>query len=113
MIPGRMRRHAAPSRCIIEQKNGISRTARFERADLLKIFALKKQRCAGRVVQSRADQHRRPMNVRTNPLMRGADVMKSERHNSQIYNPSSLAASDLLRTSSFESAVVACVVQSR
>ena len=96
-----MRRHAAPSRCIIEQKNGISRTARFERADLLKIFALKKQRRVGRIVQSRADQHRRPMNVRTNPLMRVADVIKIERHNSQIYNPSSLADYDLFRNSSF------------
>src|SRR5207248_1743648 len=30
-----MRRHPAPSRCISERKYGISRTARFERVELL------------------------------------------------------------------------------
>ena len=42
MIAGRMRRYTAFRGCIIERKNRIRRAAGFERADLLKIFALKK-----------------------------------------------------------------------
>ena len=102
MIPRRMRSYAAPSRRIIECENCVGRAARFKRTAFLKIFAFKKQRGPPRLIQPRACQHRRATNVRTNPLMRGADVIKIERHNSQIYNPSSLADYDLFRNSSFE-----------
>src|SRR6266516_4370316 len=96
MIPRRMRSYAAPSRRIIECENCVGRAARFKRTAFLKIFAFKKQRGPPRLIQRRAT------NVRTNPLMRGADVIKIERHNSQIYNPGSLADYDLFRNSSFE-----------
>jgi hypothetical protein len=42
MITRRMHCHAALGGCVIEAKNRIRRIGRFERADLLKIFALKK-----------------------------------------------------------------------
>jgi len=75
-----MRRHTALRSRIIQGKNGVGRAARLERANLLKILALKKQRRRARLIQSRARQHRRPMNVRPNPLMRRADAIKIYRH---------------------------------
>src|SRR6202023_4138129 len=56
----------------------------LEGADLLKIFALKKQRRATGFIQSLARQHRRPMNVRTNPLMRSANAIEIDCHNLPI-----------------------------
>ena len=75
-----MRRHAPPGRRVIECKNCVNRAARLERADLLKIFALKKQRRAARRIQPRARDHRRAMNVRTNAFMCSADGRKVEWH---------------------------------
>jgi len=64
-----MRRHTAPGRRIVERKNGICGATRFERANLLKIFALKEEGGSVGLIQSRACQHKRAMNVRSNPLM--------------------------------------------
>src|SRR5438105_3632195 len=51
LIAGRMRRHAALRSRIIECEDGVGRAAGFERADLLKILALKKQVRATRLIQ--------------------------------------------------------------
>jgi hypothetical protein len=75
-----MSRHAASRDCIIKRKDGIRRAARFKRADFLKIFAFKEQRCSARPIQARASQHRRPMDVRPNPLMGRMDAVEIEGH---------------------------------
>ena len=51
MIAGRMRGDTAPRGRIIEREDCVRRAARLERADLLKIFALKEQMRAARLVQ--------------------------------------------------------------
>jgi hypothetical protein len=63
-----MRRHTASGRPIVERKNGICGATRFERPNLLKIFALKEERCSAGLIQSRARQHKRAMNMWLNPL---------------------------------------------
>ena len=73
-----MRRDAPFRGRVIEYENGVGRSARLERADLLKIFALKKQRRATRLIQARARQHRRPRNVRPDPFMRRANAIEIE-----------------------------------
>src|SRR6266571_8428831 len=72
--------YAAARRDIIEQKDGISRATCFERADLLKIFALKKQVRPAHLIQPRTRQNRRPLHVRTNPLMRRSNGCKVKWH---------------------------------
>jgi hypothetical protein len=84
MIAGRMRGHAKLCCRIIERKDCVCRPTCFERANLLKIFALKKQRRPARRIQPRARQHRRAMNVRTNPLMRRSDLGELQRHWSYV-----------------------------
>jgi hypothetical protein len=71
-----MRCHAAPRGFIIKRKNGISCTSCLEGADLLKIFALKKQRRPARVIQPRIRQDGCSMNVWANPFVRCADRIK-------------------------------------
>jgi hypothetical protein len=51
VVTGGMRCHAASRSFVIKRENGISRTARFEGTDLLKIFALKEQGRPTRVIQ--------------------------------------------------------------
>jgi hypothetical protein len=80
MISRRMRRDAAQRGHVIERKDRVCRAARFERANLLKIFALEKQRRAARIIQSRACQHRRIIDVQANPFMRRADAIKINKH---------------------------------
>jgi hypothetical protein len=64
-----MRRHTTAGRCIVERKNGVCRPARFERANLLKILALKEKRGAACFIQARARQHKRAMDIWPNPLV--------------------------------------------
>jgi hypothetical protein len=71
-----MRRDTAQCSFIIKRKNGISCTSCLESADLLKIFALKKQGRPARVIQPRIRQHGRAMNVWANPFVRCSDRMK-------------------------------------
>jgi len=73
VITGRMRCHTASRSFVSKRKNRIGRTSRFERTDLLKIFALKKQGRSARVIQPRIRQHGRAMNVWSNPFVRCAD----------------------------------------
>src|SRR2546423_3713268 len=73
-----MRRHAAPRCFIVERKNRVCRAARFERTDLLEVFALKEQRRAAGGIKPLAGENRRAMNVRTNPIVRAADGIKIE-----------------------------------
>src|SRR6266480_1624497 len=82
VIAGRMRCDTASRGDIVQRKYCVGRAARFERTDLLKIFAFKEQsRGRGtRLVQSLACQHWGAMNVRTNPLMRRADAIEIKRH---------------------------------
>ena len=80
VIARRMRCDPAPRGYSVKRKHGVRRSARFERADLLKILALKKQQRPARFVQSLACQHRGAMNVRTNPLMRRADAIEVQLH---------------------------------
>jgi hypothetical protein len=65
-----MCRHTASRGCIVERKDGVSSTTRFECTNLLKILALKKERGPARLIQSRAREHKRAMNMRPNPLVR-------------------------------------------
>src|SRR6266446_2608821 len=71
----------AARRCLVERKYGVSRPARFECANFLKIFTLKKQQGPARLIQPRTRQHRCALDVRTNPLVRRANAIKVERHN--------------------------------
>src|SRR4051794_35539663 len=75
-----MRGHAASRRFVIEQQDCVRRPARLECADLLKVFALKKERAAAGRIEARARQHRGAMNVRKDPLVRGANSSKIHRH---------------------------------
>ena len=77
-----MRCDTAPRGDIVQRKYCVGRAARFERTDLLKIFAFKEQsRGRGtRSIQTRASQHRCPMDVRPNPLMGRMDALKIEGH---------------------------------
>ena len=75
-----MRRHTAARRCIIERKNGVRSATRFECTDLLEVLALKKERGAGRLIQPRAGQHWRAMNVWPNPFVSRTDAIKFEPH---------------------------------
>ena len=86
-----MRGHATPRSRIVERKHGIGRAARLERADLLKIFTFEKQRRAARRIEPRARQHRRTIDMRTNPLMRGADAIEFEKHNRRSCHDSAVA----------------------
>ena len=78
VITGRMRCHTVSRSFVIKHKNGIGCTSRFERADFLKIFALKKQGCPALVIQPRTRQDGRAMNVWADPLVRCADGIKIE-----------------------------------
>jgi len=71
-----MRCHGASRSCIVKGKDGVSRAAGLERADFLKILALKKQRRPAHLIQSRTRQHRRAIDVRANPLMRRTDFIE-------------------------------------
>jgi len=79
-----MRSDTATRSRIIERQYGVSRAPCLECANLLKILALEKQRRTARVVQPPACQHRRAMNVRTNPLMRRSDFGEVQRHWSYV-----------------------------
>ena len=76
MIARRMRRYTALRARLIERKDRVCCAARFERADLLKIFTFKKHRRPTRLVESLAGQHRRAMNVCTNLLVRRANFIE-------------------------------------
>jgi len=52
MVSRRMRGHTTPGRRLVEGKNGICGAARFERANLLEIFALKEERGSAGLIQS-------------------------------------------------------------
>jgi hypothetical protein len=80
MIPGRMGCHATSRSFVIKCKNGICGTSCLECTDLLKIFALKKQRRAARVIQPRICQDGRAMNVWANSLVRCAKVIELKMH---------------------------------
>src|SRR2546421_13036305 len=75
-----MRCHTVLRSRIIKRENGVGRATRLERADLLKILALKKQQRATRLIQARARQHWRPRDIRPDALMRRADRGEVERH---------------------------------
>src|SRR5882724_13088203 len=79
VVTGRMRRHAALRSFVIKRKNGISCTPCLEGADLLKIFALKKQGRPARVIQPRIREDGCAMNVWTNPFVCCADVIQIEK----------------------------------
>jgi hypothetical protein len=64
-----MRRHTALRGCIVERKDSICSTTRFECTNLLKILALKEERSFACLIQPRASQHKRAMDIRPNPLM--------------------------------------------
>src|ERR1043166_4021580 len=85
MIARRMCRYSTSRARFIECKDRICRPARLERADVLKIFALKKQICSGRLIQPLARHHRRAFNERPKPLMRGANAFKIERHTAALW----------------------------
>jgi hypothetical protein len=73
-----VRRHTAQCSFIIKRKNGVGCTSCLEGTDLLKIFALKKQGRAARVIQPRIRQDGRAMNVWADPLVRCADCIQVE-----------------------------------
>jgi hypothetical protein len=73
-----MRRDPALRSFIIKRKNSISPTSGLKGADLLKIFALKKQGTPARVIEPRIRQDGRAMNVWANPLVRCADRIQIE-----------------------------------
>src|SRR5437867_8687977 len=73
-----MRCHSAPRGGFVQRKDCVSSAASLERADLLKIFALKKQRRAACFIEALARQHWRAMNMCANPLMRRANRSKIE-----------------------------------
>ena len=81
MIARRMCGHAAPRSRVTERKNGVRRASCLERADLLKIFALKKKGRPARRIQPRARHYRRTMDMRTNPLMRRLNAIEIQGHN--------------------------------
>ena len=64
----------------VERENRVDRSARLERADLLKIFTLEEQRRSARRIQARTGQDRRAIDMPTNALVRPADGIKVERH---------------------------------
>ena len=70
-----MRSHAPPRRFVVEREDGVDRSARLERADLLEVLALEKERRATRGIEPLARQDRRAMDVRTDAIVRDADVM--------------------------------------
>src|SRR5687767_7907983 len=80
MVARRMRRHSALRRSFVEGEDGVGRAAGLERAHLLEIFALKKERSAGSRIETRAGQDRRPMNVRTDAFVRSENGGVIERH---------------------------------
>jgi len=73
-----VRCHTASRSFVIKRKNGISCTSCLEGADLLKIFALKKQGRPARIIQPRIRQHGRSMNVWANPFVRCANRIQIE-----------------------------------
>jgi hypothetical protein len=75
-----MRRHTALRGCIVERKDGVRSTTRFECTNLLEILALKKKRGSACLIQPRASQHKRVMDMRPNPLVGGKDRREIERH---------------------------------
>ena len=75
-----MRRHTAPRGYIIERKNGVRSPTRFERTNLLEVLALKKERGAVCLIQPRASQDWRAMNVWSNPFVSRTDAIKFEPH---------------------------------
>ena len=77
-----MRRHPASRGRVVKRKDRVRRASRLEGTDLLKVFALKKQRRSARHIQSRARQHERAIDVGTNPLMRSANAIEIYRHGS-------------------------------
>jgi hypothetical protein len=58
-----MRRHTTLGGCVVERKNGIGRATRFERANFLKIFALKKEGGSACFIQSRAREDTSAMDM--------------------------------------------------
>ena len=80
MITRGMSSHATARRGFVEQENRVRGSTRLERANFLKVLAFKKQRGAACGIESRAGQHGRAMDVRTNAFMRGAHSGKIERH---------------------------------
>ena len=78
MVPGGMRRYPAARRFVIEREDCVRRTPRLERANLLEVLALEKERAAAGFIQTRAGQHGRPMNMRTNALVRDANGSEIE-----------------------------------
>jgi hypothetical protein len=75
-----MRRHAVSRGHVVKRKDRVCRATRLEGTDLLKILALKKQRCPTRRIQPRACQHRRALDIGTNPLMCSANGSEIKKH---------------------------------
>src|SRR5260370_42658153 len=89
-----MRRHTTLCCHIVQREDCVSGAACLKRADLLEIFTLKKQRRAAGLVESRARQDRRAMNMRPNPLTRRANAIEIERDNLAILGLADLAHRD-------------------
>src|SRR2546423_12140713 len=75
-----MRRDAAFCRLLIEREHRVCGSARFERADFLKVLAFKKQLCAGCFIQAGTRQDRRAMNEWPDAFMRRANTIEIDCH---------------------------------
>ena len=64
-----MRCHTTAGRRVVERKHGIGRATCFKCANLLKVFALKEEGGFAGLIQSRARQYNRAMNVWLNSLV--------------------------------------------
>ena len=68
-----MSRHAGLSDLVIEREDSVRGTTSLERPDLLEIFAFEKKTSATCGIEAGAGEHGRAMDVRTDPIVRGAD----------------------------------------
>jgi hypothetical protein len=75
-----MRSHTAPGGRIIQRKDSVRSTARFERANLLKVFALKKDRGSACLIQPRTRQNKSAMNMWLDPFVRSKDSREIDIH---------------------------------
>ena len=80
MVAGRMGRHPAPRGFVIEREDRVRRSTRLERADLLEVLALEKERRPTRGIETLTRQNRRAMDVRTDAIVRDADGGEVEGH---------------------------------
>src|SRR5437764_4104754 len=75
-----MRRDAAFCRLLVERKHRVCGSARFERADFLKVFAFKKQLRAARFIQAGTGQDWRAMNEGPDAFVRRANTIELDCH---------------------------------